>query len=69
MLTIDDLEPAEGAFARDLVRLLLDAEPTGEEPLLAVLEYSLRALSGNGIRPVFDGDSEPRWVVGGHPAD
>jgi hypothetical protein len=63
-LTIADLDGPSKSVAEELVRVLLSAEPTGEEPLLGVLEYALQALVTNNIRPVLVPGEEPSWVVG-----
>lgn len=46
--TLNDLEPAARQFAEPLIRLLTGEEPTGEEPLMAVFEWSLDALNESG---------------------
>jgi hypothetical protein len=63
-LTIADLDAASRRLAEELVRVLLAEEPTGEEPIEAILEYALRALVTNNIRLVAASGEEPRWTVG-----
>lgn len=63
-LTIADLDGPSKGLAEQLVRVLLAHEPSGEEPLMGVLEYALRALVTNNIRPVLVPGEEPSWVVG-----
>ena len=63
-LTISDLDPASRQLAEELVRVLLAEEPTGEEPLLGILEYALSALVTNNIRVVVAPGEEPSWIVG-----
>jgi hypothetical protein len=63
-LTINDLEGPAKQLAEELVRVLLSDEPTGAEPLTAILEYALRALVANNIRPVFVPGEEPTWNAG-----
>ena len=62
-LRIADLGGPSKALAEELVRILLSAELTGEEPLMAVLEYALRALVTTNIRPALVPGEEPSWVV------
>jgi hypothetical protein len=64
MLTVADLAEPKRASVEELVRVLLTNEPTGEEPLMAVLEYALRALTTNRIVPVLVAAQEPHWVEG-----
>ena len=47
--TLTDLEPAARQFAVPLIRLLTGEEPTGEEPLMAIFEWSLLALEQSGF--------------------
>ena len=44
MSTVADLEPAARQFADQLVQLLTAREATGDEPLMAIFEWSLLAL-------------------------
>jgi hypothetical protein len=57
--TIADLEPAARGPAEELTRLLTGYEPTGEEPLMGIFEWSLSRLAGevpdpSGGRERFD---------------
>jgi len=57
--TIADLEPAARGQAERLTRLLTGYESTGEEPLMAIFEWSLSRLAGevpdpSGGRKRFD---------------
>ena len=63
-LTIADLNGPSKPLAEELVRVLLAGEPTGEEPLAGILEYALRALVTNNIRPVLVPGQEVRWTSG-----
>jgi hypothetical protein len=56
-LTIPDLKGPSKQLAEELVRVLLADEPTGKEPLAGILEYALRALATNDVRPVLAGHS------------
>ena len=49
--TIDDLEPSARERAEQLTRLLTGFEPTGEEPLMAIFEWSLSRLAGDAPDP------------------
>ncbi|HLJ01909.1 MAG TPA: hypothetical protein VKT31_00635 [Solirubrobacteraceae bacterium] len=60
-LTIPGSRGPDQHLAQELVRVLLADEPTGEEPLMAILEYALRALL---TRPVLAPGQEPTWTVG-----
>jgi hypothetical protein len=61
-LTIADLEGPSKRLAEELVRVLLGGEPTGQEPLAGILEYALRALVTNNVRPVLVSGQEVRWT-------
>jgi hypothetical protein len=63
-LTIADLKGRSKQLADELVRVLLADEPTGEEPLAGILEYALRALVTNNVRPVLVPGQEVRWTSG-----
>jgi hypothetical protein len=63
-LTIADLKDPSRQLAEELVRVLLASDPTGGEPLAGILEYALRALVTNGIRPVLVPGQEVRWASG-----
>ena len=63
-LTIADLKGPSRQLAEELVRVVLADEPTGGEPLAGVLEYVLRALVTNDVRPVLVPGQEVRWTPG-----
>lgn len=62
-LTVGDLGGVERVLAEDLVRLLLDAEPTGEEPLSGILEYAIEALTVSAVVPVIVPGKQVTWKV------
>ena len=61
-LTIADLTGPSKQLAEELVRVLLADEPTGQEPLMGILEYALRALVTNNVHPVLVPGQEVRWT-------
>jgi hypothetical protein len=63
-LTIADLTGPSKQLAEELVRVLLADEPTGQEPLMGILEYALQALVTNNVHPVLVPGQEVRWTSG-----